>query len=241
MQPNLEPGGPVKISMLCSALMLAPLAIEAQTLPGSADVDGSRLRAGTWDVTLTVHREGQTMPLGTQHYELVEVNAADPMWMLITTTSSEIGVATDTVIALRSSLVPVRHRSHTTRRNMFLEFDGTNVTGTYEPTDGPVRTIDRTTETPTFDSGMLELIICALPLRAGYATRIPTYIEEHQGLAWFDVEVTGEATVDGVAGWVVRAVGPAQPVEFVIAKEAPRMLAGSTVFPNGARMEMKRM
>jgi hypothetical protein len=38
----------------------------------------------------------------------------------------------------------------------------------------------------------------------------------------------------------VRASGPAPPVELVIAKDTRRMLAGSTEFPNGMRMEMKR-
>jgi hypothetical protein len=230
----------VKTSFVTAALLFLPAIGGAQTLPGSRDVDGSRLSAGKWEVSLTVHREGQAIPMGTQRSELVEVGGASPRWMLITTTSTERGVATDTSVAERAGLRPVRHRGHAAARNLFLDFDGRKVTGSYTPAEGAARSIERTTEVPTFDSAMLELIIGALPLKAAYATRIPTYIEEQEGLAWFDVVVTGERTVDGIEGWVVRASGPAPPVELVIAKDTRRMLAGSTEFPNGMRMEMKR-
>jgi hypothetical protein len=66
------------------------------------------------------------------------------------------------------------------------------------------------------------------------------YIEEQQGLVWFDITVAGETTVGAAAGWDVRVSMPNYAVSFVVARDDHRFLAGRIEYPNGAVMEMTR-
>src|SRR5688572_25984733 len=98
-------------------LLLSPASVSAQTLPGSADIDGTRLKPDVWTVKMTMQRGEQSMVMGTTRYELKAVDGAD-QWMLITTTTSQLGVATDTSVARRKGLEPLRHRSHAVPRKL---------------------------------------------------------------------------------------------------------------------------
>ena len=220
--------------------LLSPITAAAQTLPGGRDVDGTKLQPGDWTVTMTMQRGEQKMVMGSTRYELKPLDGAEPRWQLITTTTSQLGVATDTSIARRNGLEPVRHRSHAVPRKLVLDYDGKTVTGQYTPTTGAARDIRRNTDVATFDAAMLDLVLGALPLANGYATRLPMYIEEQDGLAWFDVKVTGEHKVNDVDGWVVRVTNPRYTVDFTIGKQSRTFLAGRVQYANGASVELTK-
>ena len=85
--------------------------------------------------------------------------------------------------------------------------------------------------------------IAALPLRRGYATRLPLYIYERGGQLWFDVQVTGEESVPGPDAratpvWEVSVHQPSLTVRYWIAKESRQLLRTETDLGGGRRMVM---
>ena len=223
---------------LMAFALLAPGLLHAQTLPGSSEIDDARLVPATWIVSMTLSRAGVDIPVGTTKYELRRMPAGQ--WGYITTTTTERGTAVDTSIARRNTLEPVSHRSHAVPRKLSLDYAGTTVTGTYTPSDSAPRRIERVTAVPTFDAAMLDIILGSLPLKAGYTTRLPMYIEEQRGLVWFDVVVSGETTVGATAGWDVQVTMPNYAVNFVLARDDHRFLGGRVEYPNGAVLRMTR-
>ena len=223
---------------LVCAILLVPATLHAQTLPGSRDLDDTKLRPGTWDVTMTVQRGEQTMAVGTARYELVELPGGQ--WAYITSVTTQLGTATDTSIARQRTLEPVRHRSHAVPRTLSLDYEGRHVTGSHVPTEGPAREIDRTTEVPTFDAAMLDLVLGSLPLATGYTTRLPLYIEEQEGLAWFEVEVVGETEVGSEAAWQVQVTAPTLTMVYRIGRTGRQFLGARIEYPTGAVMEVTR-
>ena len=230
----------VKTTIVMLGLLLPSLPVAAQTVPGGRDVDGNRLHAGVWTVTMSMQRGEQKMVMGSTRYELKQLDGAEPHWQLVTTTTSQLGVATDTSVARRVGLEPVRHRSHAVPRKLMLDYAGNTVTGQYIPTSGPARDIRRNTEVATFDAAMLDLVLGALPLATGYTTRLPMYIEEQEGLTWFDVSVTGEQKVNDETGWVVRVTNARYTVDFTIGRQSRAFLAGRVQYPNGVSVELTK-
>jgi hypothetical protein len=230
------------MKVIIAALLLLPGLVPghagAQTLPGSRELDDSKLKAGEWEVTMTFRRGEQSVVGGSTKYRLVELPGG--RWGYITSTTSQLGTATDTSIARKGTLEPISHRSHAVPRKLSLDYAGTKVTGRLAPVQGAATEISRTTEVPAFDAAMLDLILGSLPLATGYATRLPMYIEEQEGLTWFDVSVAGDALVGSTAGWDVKVVHPKYSMNFVIAKDDRRFLAGRIAYPNGAAMEITR-
>lgn len=225
-------------ALLTAVALLLPVAAHAQTLPGAAEIDDSLLQPGAWEVTMTFKRGDQEMMAGTTKYELIA--APDDRWVYVTSTTTQRGTATDTSIVSRGTLEPVSHRSHAVPRVLTLDYHGTTVTGRYQPRDSVGRDIARVTDVPTFDAAMLDVILGSLPLATGYTTRLPMYIEEREGLTWFDVEVLGEKTVGSAAGWDVRVSALTYTVDFVIAQDDRRFLGGRVEYPNGATMVLTR-
>jgi hypothetical protein len=103
---------------------------------------------------------------------------------------------------------------------------------------GPVGHV---TDGPTFDSAVMDEVVAALPLRRGYAARLPLYIYERGGLVWFDVRVTGDDSVAGpgatsTAAWVVSLDQPKMTVRYWIAKQSRQLLRTEMDLGEGRRM-----
>jgi hypothetical protein len=228
----------ITLALLAPSAMGALSALHAQTLPGSGELDDSRLRPARWEVTMTLKQGSQDRLVGTTTYDLEA--SADGRWVYVTSTTTDLGVATDTSVAMQRTFEPVSHRSHAVPRTLWLDYDGRRVTGRYAPADGSPREIDRVTDVPTFDAAMLDLVLGTLPLATGYRARLPMYVEEQEGLVWFDAEVVGAVEVGAVPAWDVRVTVPRYDVRFMLAKDDHRFLAGRVLYPNGAVMEMTR-
>ena len=226
----------VVLGLLVPCAALARAQDASTTLPGSKHLNDSKLAPREWEVVATLKRSGQEIVGGTTRHSLVSLPGN--RWAYITVTTSQLGIATDTTIAMRESLAPVSHRSHTVPRVMELDYNGKRVTGSYTPKDSASRHIDRATDVPTFDAAMLDVILGALPLSANYQTRLPMYIEERGGLVWFDVRVDGQTTVGATTGWNVRVDVTGYNVLFVLATDDHRVLSGRVEYPNGAVMHM---
>jgi hypothetical protein len=227
----------VKAPLLLAILAL-PAALQAQTLPGSPELDDTQLKPGSWEIDITMKRGEQTIRAGTTRYELARVGESH--WRLVSVTESQVGTAADTTLVETGTLLPVSHRSHAVPRTLSLSFHGTRVTGAYTPRDSAARAIDRVTEVPTFDAAFMEIVLGALPLAPGYITRLPLFIEERGGLTWAEVKVSGQRQLADVAAWEVRVGLAGYDVTYLLAREGRLPLGGKVHYPNGTVVEMTR-
>jgi hypothetical protein len=167
---------------------------------GSPMIDASLIRPATLERRFIRVSGGSEQVVGTLTQSISRVDVGGkPAIQSITTIKTGRGTGADTAVFSATDLAPLWHRSMNPGRTMHLAFDGTNVTGSVTPAGGAAQPVKHTTPIPTFDSSMLDLIIAALPLKAGFQARLPLYIYESNGLVWLDVKVASEADIN-VAG-----------------------------------------
>jgi hypothetical protein len=135
------------------------------------------------------------------------------------------GTGSDTVVVLRQTLAPVRHRSINARRTLSLDFDRSGVKGTMTPAGGAAQPVSATAAEPWFDAGALVLVLRALPLAEGYAAKFPAYGHEAGGAMTVTARVTGSERItlaDGtvVDAWVVESDMMGRKVRYYIAKDS---------------------
>jgi hypothetical protein len=158
--------------------------------------------------------------------------------------SPVMGNSTDTVVVLRQTLAPVRHRSVNARRTMSLDFDRATVKGAVTPAGGAAQPVDVTGGEPMFDAGVLELVLRSLPLADGYAAKLPVYVHEAGGAVSVTVRVTGSERItlaDGtsVDSWVVESDMMGQKVKQYIAKDSREVVR--TVIVAGPGVELRAL
>ncbi|HEX7118653.1 MAG TPA: hypothetical protein VF212_07700 [Longimicrobiales bacterium] len=239
---------------IAALLILVPTAAHAQDaaaeppvlLPGDEAVDGRRIAPGTTELRLLVSQNGQVQQLATITEQIREVEVEGRAALeRVQIVRMPMGVATDTVVVLRETLAPVRHRSHNPQRVMALDFAGAKITGTITPASGAVQPIDVELDGPVFDSNPLDLVVRALPLAEGYAVSIPLYLHEAGGKFQVVARVTGSEAVDLGDGatedaWVVDVEAAGQSSRFWISKTSREMLRqGSSPAP-GVELEIVR-
>jgi hypothetical protein len=108
------------------------------------------------------------------------------------------GEIVDTAIAALPTMRAVAHRSHQPTRIMRFTFDGSDARGTVialRPAGDSVTPVQQSLGGPIFDSNVIDLVVAALPLRAGFATELPFFIYERGGRVSMPVAVRERATV----------------------------------------------
>lgn len=118
------------------------------------------------------------------------------------------------------------------------------MTGSVTPAGGAALPIKHTTPIPTFDSSMLDLIIAALPLKAGFVARVPLYIYESNGLVWLNLKVVGESEIT-VAGnpipvFEVDALTPRGDTRFSISRLDREVIRTAFRAPDGTELRFER-
>jgi len=129
------------------------------------------------------------------------------------------GEIVDTAIAELSTMRAVAHRSHQPSRIMRFTFDGGDAHGTVialRPTGDSVTPVQQALGGPIFDSNVIDLVVAALPLRAGFAAELPFFIYERGGRVAMPVAVRELATVPFARlgtreVWVVSVAVPGAP------------------------------
>jgi hypothetical protein len=127
------------------------------------------------------------------------------------------GTIVDTAVAELGSLRAISHASHQPSKTMRFAFDSTSVSGTVAtpPTATP-EAAHQGLGGPIFDSNVIELVISALPLSAGYHTELPFFIYERGGRVPMAVDVKERSTIEFPAlgkrdTWVVAVAVPGAP------------------------------
>lgn len=211
---------------------------------GDPVVDGRLVRPGASERHMSIMQNDKAVGGATVRTVIAEAPAAGEAGLLVTNTiTSPRGTIYDTSLVRRRTLQPIWHHSTQPRRRMRLEFRADSVTGLVTPDDSAAIPVAHATEAPTFDSAVMDEVIAALPLGRGYAVRIPLYIYERGGLVWFDVRVTGEASIAGAdaqptAAWVVQLHRPDMTMQCWVAKRSRQLLRTEIDMGQGRRMVM---
>jgi hypothetical protein len=220
--------------------MAEPVALRV----GDAVVNTSQLRPASHTWRLVLVQGGQEREIGNYRSELTEmtVDGAPALQIVQALASPMMGNSSDTVVVLRQTLAPVRHRSVNARRTLSLDFDRSGVKGTMTPAGGAAQPVTATGAQPFFDSGAMELLLRALPLAEGYVAQFPAYAHEAGGAVTVTARVTGSERVtlaDGtvVDSWVVESDMMGRKVRQYVAKDSRETV--KTVIVAGPGVEVR--
>ncbi len=205
---------------------------------GDSLVDAGRLALGRTEKHLRVVRGDSVRDYGALVQILTRVTLDGAAGLLSVQYSPHGRFPTDSAFSDPRTLRPLWQRSHSTRRDMRLEFEGSRIGGSYAPGDSAARGIDQTLAAPPFDANVGDLVVAALPLEVGRVFRVPTYIYEAGGLVWERVEVRGRERYRlgsrTLRVYRVEASDPGGSTTYLITTDAPRIVV-ETVRDLGAR------
>lgn len=107
------------------------------------------------------------------------------------------GEIVDTAVAELHTLRAIAHQSHQLTKTMRFTFAGNEVEGEVT-VKGPADSVTRVHQSlggPIFDSNVIDLVVAALPLHAGFRAELPFFIYERGGRVPMPVAVRERATV----------------------------------------------
>lgn len=202
-------------------------------------ISTARVMPGRFIRTLSVLRDGQEQRIGSIT-ETVSLDGSGASATIIRAQEIVMGPRTiiDTAVSNAMTLAPVRHTSKQPTASMLLRFDGRHITGTHTVGDSAPEAVDQMVSVPTFDSNNMELVMGALPLTNGYTARLPFYIYEAHGIAWLDLLVTGDTSIEGVAAWTMDVTFYGAKGTWWFAKDSGRMLKSETTTASGRTMRV---
>lgn len=207
--------------------------------PGDRVVNGDALPLGTATSRMLLVKDGVERQVGTFRRTISATSVhGEPALLVVVTVDNQNGRLVDSTTVLRHSLAPVSLRSYNKQRTMSLDFASDRVTGSFVPTDSAATAIDYPFAQPLFDSAIIDLVYAALPLREGYAARVPGYIYELGGLAWFDLDVTGKTTVAGREAWQARMTMPRITITWLIDTRSREVRGWTRTLPDGSVMKV---
>lgn len=148
----------------------------------------------------SITRAGQDSIAGTRTVVLQVVRSPDhgDLLQVVQRFPGGGGEIVDTAVAELATLRAVAHRSHQPTRTMRFTFEHDDAQGTVtaiRPAGDSVSDIRQSLGGPIFDSNVIDLVVAALPLHAGFSTELPFFIYERGGRVSMPVAVRDRATV----------------------------------------------
>ena len=134
------------------------------------------------------------------------------------------GTMLDSSIADRATLLPRTHHTTSAARTMQLEFSPGNVVGQFVARGKAPAEIKEKVSEGVFDSSMLDVLVAALPLDAGYKARLPVFLWEAGGEIDAEVVVTGSEMVGTDDTWTVIVTLKGRPARYNVTKRQPRVV-----------------
>ena len=212
--------------MLASCLSLAPSVALAQVegtpvVPGLAIEVDARPRPDTILFQRSISRDGRDSTAGTRTVVMRAVLPPTGAHLLEVEQRFPAGGGeiVDTAVDELHTLRAVAHRSHQPTRTMQFEFKGSNAEGTVvskrSAGDSTVAVL-QDVGGPIFDSNVIDLVVAALPLRAGFTADLPFFIYERGGRVMMPVAVRDRASIPFSRlgqrdAWVVSVGVPGAP------------------------------
>ncbi|HEX2205851.1 MAG TPA: hypothetical protein VHG91_21230 [Longimicrobium sp.] len=205
------------------ALAAAPLAAQTALVPvGSPDVRTAHLADRVDSLAVVVDRV-QPYPVGSLVLQTVLVQDAGRDAVLRVETLSDTAgtvAGVDSFTVLRASLAPLAYASRVGQKARSIRFEGVRVRGE-EVTRGVRKAVDVALPSLLFDGGTMDILLGALPLREGYAARLPVYHVDRAAAASASVQVLGAErvrTMDGGSclAWRIAVAGGPSPGTYWI-------------------------
>jgi len=149
------------------------------------------LQPGIDTLAVTMRQSGHVDTLVTETRELrLAGRDGRPSWVYAITRIDRNGDdMTDTVTLDGTTLAPIVERRHTVNGSVDIEYHGTRIHETLDVASPASGRRDTTIDTAPYPAGAIDVLLRALPLSAGYATRIPLYYPAPVGLRWANVSV----------------------------------------------------
>ncbi len=212
----------LKQPLILTVLIAAPLGAQAPSMaPPAPPPPLAKLQATQVSPYHHVFRmvsiQGDT--LGVLDDQVVKGRDAQgqPAIIRIQSISGPTGIILDSAIADAATLTPRHHSSYSAHRELRIDFDKTRVTGELNDAGHP-RPVNQEIKQEMFDSNMLDVLIGALPLAAGYTGRVMVYIYEAGGPIPMDVAVSGSEVVKGTDTWVTNVTLGRSTVRYYVGK-----------------------
>jgi dienelactone hydrolase len=168
-------------------------------MSGFAKIDGSKLAPATLSYDATMKVRGQSIDLSsTQTITVTTTNGTDT-WTLVGKTKTPQGTVTDSLIADRTTLLPLsRHQRGPF--TMDVTFTDTSASGEMKMRGQSV-SIDKSLDGPTLAGGIHDLVaLGTMPLEPGFSTTLQVFSARSQEVRPARFEVTGTETVTTPAG-----------------------------------------
>lgn len=142
------------------------------------------------------------------------------------------GEIVDTAVAELPTLAAVAHRSHQPTRVMRFTFAGDSALGmvtALRPGGDSIAAVRQALGGRIFDSNVIDLVVAALPLEAGFSTELPFFIYERGGRVVMPVAVRERARVPFARlgerdAWIVSVGVPGAPATVWVDTRTHRVL-----------------
>ena len=168
------------IAAAIGGVLTAPRTLHAQTtIPGSPNVEPTRIRYGTFEYTLIVLREGEEQIVGSLTDEILPIRG-EAVINRVQTIKRSGGPFIDSTVTDAETLAPRWHHGVQPKRSILLEFAGTKVSGSISVPNTKDKAVDVTLPDQAFDASNWDLAIRALPLEDGDAAVIQVYDVDQQ-------------------------------------------------------------
>ncbi len=185
--------------------------------------DGKRLALGQYCYTMSITKDGTTIPAGVTFQSITreQANGVDALAIVVHQHmySGKFDMR-DSLLLRREDLRPIRLDSDRDGKpHVHLEYSDRHISG-WKMQDGSKQPIEVDLEAPVWDGNLWGETFAALPLIAGAALTLPTY-QYDSGLGSFLVNVVDqhqESTPAGmVQAWRVRAgINRSELVEYIV-------------------------
>lgn len=192
------------------ALLSLPLAAAVLTdvvvvAPGSAVLDATRIAETTDTTNMFFSRNGQERS-GPMQIESTRRRTRDgvPVFehRIVVLAPGGTPFMDDTTWYHATTLAPIAHRSHSTRRSFSVDYAPGRVTGFLKDSAG-THPIDVALAQPVFDPSELQSLVRSLPVKVGASFALPLFDHQTYGVQMDTLVVEGADEVDTESGKVV--------------------------------------
>lgn len=169
---------------------------------GSPALDPAVLRPYELRRELTMTRGDSVRPFGRQSEVLTaDTLAGRPVLLHVVTFDTPNALTVDSSWVNPATLSPIRMQSSNKFRVVDLEFRAGSVRTTTTSADSAPRTSEHPLAVRPFEWNMLPLALSSLPLRVGYAARLPVFSDRAGQVVWYSVRVAADTFLTRASGY----------------------------------------
>lgn len=211
----------VRLVRLPALLLAMTSAIQAQ----SPEPNGARLALRTDTLSSFLVRGRDTTAIGTviDQLEAREVGGERVLFRVYRSENVLTGMLLDTMVNVFSTLEPRTHSTRSARAIELMRFGAGRATGMIYQSTGDSIVVDALLPAQSYSSASFDLVLRAAPLREGWSTRVPTFVNSFRAVIEMTARVVGTEIIDGEVCWRVEAEFQGMPVGFWVGQRDRRL------------------